>query len=484
MCTRVPRFTTDIMQALSTPGVVGLHQLRLVSKDMRSAMTAHVNRCVLPLDGIGSNMVPMMSVLKTAKLQCLDVIVTPGVCLNQHLWGAHKTQMDAFVSCMTAALRGVTDVKIVSDRSTMELDMCQLALACPALRQVWVNGHIGVKVLNSFGAQCAGLNKLKLSQATCFFPIGSCVVLPALEHLEVLGLPDAYIQYGTRRVLKDCLLTTLTAPGMHVRAELWNLLPVGLRDLECTVCKCLPADAKILPCLLTLTAHSLQRRSTVNLRAIASLVERCPALAKLEVLTWPHELPDLPAHTYLATHCGPLCGEALVYMDGRVSAGLDFKLNLMLIAGSVIGTDADADAAMGFLTLSDFISSLSRPLTSITRLMLDSSEKTADHELSADFVRIFPGLRFMCLLANTCFKDIDLQRVSKLPVLECLSMSTHCVHYDNYDISQITLICRNTKALRVIRVHCEQFPDFHDRLQERFRAWEIDVRVERYPNVV
>lgn len=489
MLQQVPQLATECITCSS------LRQLRRVSKGICVAMLDHVHEFPLRLNGVGVEMFGLMSCLKPAKpakhakLKRLRVEVVQQ--FGHYEWEPYASQLSCFVSTMRDAVKGVTHLKIATKYlsnyhpvDVAKLGIDQLARACPAVRQLWVGGIISPDVLSKFGTNCVSLDTLKVSASLVCEAQDVHLQLPSLRHVEVDDEANyhRFVPFTkTLAIILSCrVLTSIIAPCIELKNDVWKILPDTLVHLEFGLNAPISAESRTLDHLLTLKGHSSNNEcSNIGVATVLSIVKCAPMLSKVEVGTSLRKLSDTAM--YMETWCSPESMAALVLLDGYVSKGrleMPQGLHIMLKPG-VMPRYTPGDVIIAH-RLEHAVESLPDPLLSIKGLHVESWWSDQKDHASDVFAHKFPNIKTFSSRCMNMLSPRDLIQISKLSSLERMSLDV-ITKQGFSDLSGLSMLCSSVKSLKVLRLidQLGEYDEGHQRLQEILDESGIAVRVEQ-----
>lgn len=431
------------------------HDLRLLNKEARVALLAHVTSCDIVLMGPrGQRMLrAMMTLLGSADLQHLGVELRDADCTT------HGQQLQEFLRGMKQALHGLTSIQMETHRRTEVLE--QLAPSSQTLRVLHVIGHVDCSTLLRFGAVCPNLETLKITAMGFSSQFESPRFIPQLKHLELINpapidvhpliLP---VSGSVCRYMAHSSLTTLVLDRFLLTLAGWNHLPLSLQSLECGFHMTIDGvSAKVLPHL-----ENLKVLSPFNLfeaRLVAGYLRLAPALRVIQLIKRGQSVFGRSYDkAYVSTHCYSSSCEDLALLDHSIaSSRLVFVDGLnVLFAGARSSEQTDA-----FFQSLTCMPSVSAILLSFNSSIIASVPK--------NFAALFPALTSLGILSRTAMSHTDLHLLVGSTSLQHVSLAMTQMGAADYSFVALTSLCLTLKSLVGLRLDS--------------KAWEHDSGAER-----
>ncbi|MEW5298374.1 MAG: hypothetical protein WDW38_000895 [Sanguina aurantia] len=445
----------------------GLKLLRLVSKQIRAAVTKSIRGYTLTIDGTPQQL-PDVSLLQLTQLSRLHLVVVADP-VTHRIGPGHRRQVKAFISAVAPALHSVAamDIKLqVQDKFSKITDsdvakaLSPLAKACPRVQQLKVTGLVGPTLLAAFGTSCQHLTRLETEDIPAHTAERLGELLPRVTSttivLDEYDIPDEYIG-----AIRSCAtLVSLDLNTLTLSEGMWGALPPGLRRLHAA-----KYDFGTSSCP-TKELPNLRRACCIaqfmELCAVAALLRAAPGLEKLVVGdVWaPSRLDQIPD---------------LVYVNAQL-ATKRFKMRHIMTDRLVLG-DGVLLSLRNQQTPWDFPGQLPDPSFAASLPVLEHFQsvevQTVDRGLLASLARAFPRLHVLVLC--DVMHSRDLPSLAVFTTLQKLCFQAEESVYSDCDLGALCLQMPSLSYLGTATPgnNCLE-------VKKALRTWGRRVEVETY----
>lgn len=401
-----------------------------------------------------------------------------------------------FLSEMGPAIRSITRLELEStfvygnSTEAVAVLLTQLAPACPALQQLRVTGDIGRPVFAALGASCNSLSCLELMRG---------VSDEAIEHLHLLLPRLTRARYTDARVLRSnpligyqlcnslsesTSLTHLDIGPSILSQGMWDILPIGLRELHCSLQgdppKC--EGHRTYPALQHIKSQCGPGRQ-LKLSVLAAVLRLAPALQSVSLT---YKVDELSFSGILAcsvaklsVNCSPNSIPDLIFVHERVMAGLSVTAALhgeKPVDGTCLFVKHNApDQASQECEVEEFMLMLP-PLPAVNSLVLWSvTGQSSIPSITQGITSSFPNLTSLSVELHTPVSNADLLHLSSLTGLQHLALDEACV-----TTASLLMLCNRMPQLQSLCLQDCEGLDVSDgeELQQVLHDWGLAVKVK------
>lgn len=369
-----------------------------------------------------------------------------------------------FLCGMGHAIRSITRLAITtsnierSSTADMTVVLSQLAVACPALQCLQVEGDIGRELLAAFGAACPNLSCLNVMyEIPCDTVQQLHMILPNLSEISVAHESDYGVTLEGAHpfflVLLTCAsLTTFDAGARFLTLEMWHALPFGLKELSCALEFEPLSGLRVLSNLKCFDCYCHSISNHVDMLSLVAVLRAAPGLQSLHCIGYSKE----GCHKMMScVTMKPLISliPDLMYLHHRAVAGLYVKsvidsgevlqgLNLCLLGSK--STNPTYTAAI-------FMASLP-PLPACTGLRLSQMEDTSisGHipTMASLIAAKFPNLGMLTITDSDAVSLRDLSFLQACRALQHLAIERAPI-----SLTQLVRACAYLVSLESIQLH-------------------------------
>lgn len=394
-------------------------------------------------------------------------------------WGAHTLHLRSFTCGIPAAIRGITHLELTSSVTesksveSVSLLLSLLAVACPSLHQLQIAGDYKRGMLASFGTSCANLSCLKvltnISDDTLealhhIMPhlTHCCCQLPELDDesafstFNATSLPDA--GPCCLSLLSCTSLTHLDLGCCGLTTEMWYALPLGLRQLRCSLSSNPPARLKTLANLKLFDCYC-DDAMEVDLSIVVALLCAAPQLSGLHLSGWGHdaqgEVRGPVRHTCVGVSCPLNDILELFLLHDRILAGLSVSCTLpcgkhfqgVILSFWNIEDSVVEEEELHGQRVSGYLATLPA-FPAFTRLEFwCPCSKSSKLPITPTIASVFPNLTFLLVNLDKSFTNDDLVDLGA-----CTSLQHLAFNGARVTPVALAMLCTRLVALKTLRL--------------------------------